>query len=350
VAWIARAALEGGLKPHLITTDAARQSEEFATHLNDLVRDGSLVVENRPGLDTTAGLVEALRSVRQTGSGVVIPEVDRLGSTLLYCAARAWLPNPTSIIFMRPPAPKLLEPRSLVVAAAKSAFIGLASLWPAVDVHLLEDPLATGAERAWRFPFSHGDSRLDDPIDLSAETDSDLLAELAEEIEDRPMVLLVGSIDARKRADLVIESWREANCAKFGSLVIAGRQKPDVTESLRALGIDDMNNVVVIDRYLSHTEIASLIHRSKGVFILYDGGYASAIMSTAAGMGRWAIAEVGSRTGRVAHAKGFGRLVTTNPVAIGGIIDEVLSDPTTPNPVSINKPTEFGRQILRRFF
>ena len=345
VAAIARSANQASIEIELVTSSAVESSDEYRIHLAQLVDDRSLLVRTSERLASGRGLSRELRSIRDRHRAAVLPEADKFLHVLLVAKLLRRLPVPTVAIVMRPPRSGGGW-RDRIRAMLKTALVLAASPLPALDVQLLEDPLAEGDERVWRSRLLRSAKwRLNDPCALLETPASNLPPELAEVTIDRSVLAIVGVIDSRKQLPLVLAGWQFAGAD--GDLVIAGKQSPDVSAWLRSFG-PLPKNVYFVDRYLTDSEVRAIVERSRGILLLYDGGFSSGFMVAAAAAGRWAITIVGSRTGRVASSQGFGVPSEATPAGVAFAIKTVLTNQAMPPAVSVPGPTDFGRCILRR--
>ena len=349
VAAIARAAAETKHRIVLVTTLGVTASEEYDTHLADLAELGLMEVRISDDLCTWRGKLGTLRDVGRERLGVVIPEADALIPLLLCSAFLGWLPRPTIMILMRPPRWRQDGAKSFAKGALKVALISTCRLMRrSFDVHLLDDPLADGVDRAWRAPLSAAALRLDDPCDLFDAAAGTLPPELSEGIGSGEFVAVLGSIDSRKRVPLIIDAWSHSQKPSDARLVIAGRQRPDVVACLREADVAGDPTVIAVDRYLGNAEMGAVLRQAKAIFVLYDGGLSSGLLVTAASAGRWVIALEGSRTGRVAAGRGVAELCSESVASVAGAIESVLRRPELPSPVLLGKSIDFGRRVLRR--
>jgi hypothetical protein len=350
VAAIARAAAGSGRRIVLVTTSTVTASDEYRTHVASLEGLGIIDVRIENELNTWRGKLSSLRDIRRAGSGAVIPEADPLMPVLLVAALSRGLPRPTVTILMRPPRWRQDGARSLVKGVLKAALItGCRLMYRSFDVQLLDDPLAEGGDRVWHAPLSGQALRLDDPCDLFDTSAGALPPELAILVGNDELMVVLGAIDSRKRVPLIIDAWLHSRRADNAKLVIAGRQHPDVVLRLQQADVAGNPSIMTIDRYLDNAEMGSILERSKGIFVLYDGGLSSGLLVTAASIGRWVIALQDSRTGRVAGGRGLAELCTNSVADVARAIENVLQRPESPNPVSLSNSLDFGRRVLRRF-
>jgi glycosyltransferase involved in cell wall biosynthesis len=333
--------------PAILETSAeAAASVEYAEHLLPLEQSGTLIRDVSEIGTGNRALVASLRRARKLKEVVVLPEADRVLPVLAAVWLTRGLPRPTSIIVMRPPQWRDGGVRALPWALTKAALLtAFALATGSFDVHLLEDPLAGGPDRVWRWPFESERLRLNDPSDLVNDSDVCLPPELLG--ESRPMIAVVGAIDERKNLPLILAAWHQTHARDDSVLVIAGRHSSEVRNLVASEGPGP--SIISIDRYLSNAEMAAVLHACRGLFVLHDGGISSGLLTKAASLGRWVIALEGSRTGRTAKAAGVGEIAQPTPIDLARAIDSVVGRMAYPPPVSLDTAHDFGRRVLRTF-
>jgi hypothetical protein len=291
-------------------------------------------------------LIRTLRSLRKNGHAVIIPEVDRVLPLITLALVLRCLPQPTVVIVMRPP--YWTGVRAVLQSTTKTVMIAmLTSARRTVDVLLLEDPLAKGAERVWQRPFANPRMRLDDPTDLIPSDEQEQPPELATLPPQASVIALVGSIDGRKQVPMILRGWLTRPALEHEVLVIAGRQAAEVREQIATVDWASRADVVVIDRYLSNGEIAWIFERATGVLALNDGGISSGISSAAARHSKWVITEKGSRTGRVASARGFGVEAKLDPSSLADAMVEVVRSNPPHELHGLPTRADFGARVVR---
>lgn len=226
--------------------------------------------------------------------------------------------------------------------------LGLSGSRRTVDVHLIEDPLAHGEDRAWRAPLSGAQSRLDDPGDLLDADETKLPPELAGVSETVPIVGVLGSIDDRKRIPAILDAWRCSQARYTARLVVAGAQHGSAHDALVKLDAGLGESVTVVDRYLANGEMHAVLMRCSCILVLYDGGMSSGVLIAAASAGRWVITASGTRTQRVATMAGIGISSSIAPSALALAIDTAIAHRTPPRAIPLTTSGEFGRRVLRR--
>ena len=344
VAAIADAAIAGGLVVRLLTLPGVIASAEFAVHLAALQRSGSLETIERADLFSARGRDRVVSAIRRRGEMLVVPDSDRLLAELTILKLMRRLPSPSSFIVMRPPPFGRRTAKSLIVGASKVMLLSvLACFRRSVHLNLLEDPLATTEERVWRWPISLLGPRLDDPADLMGDT-ATLPPEMEHLSTDRGVIAVVGSIDKRKNLPLILAAWKLASPDLNATLVVAGRIASTVRAEVSAALASE--NVLVMDRYLSNEEILGVIDRAHALLVLYDGGFSSGLMTSAAAHGRWVICLHGSRTGAVAIANGFGVRCHDSSRALSDAMFQVATRTAFPPPVHLTASTDFGAKAL----
>lgn len=347
VASIVRAANEVGLDVVLWTAPEVLETEEFQTQLSDLVSTGRLSICLVPDLGTTGGLIRHLGAIRRQGRAAVVPEADRFLHALGLALVARRLPRPTSVIIMRPPQSVTGRFRGRIGSIAKTALIVVLSPWRALDIQLLEDPLAQANDRVWTTPFlSRASFRLDDPCGLLETSAAEFPEELLQRPSSRPFLAVVGVIDGRKNLPLILEAWR-LRPNSGSDLIVAGKQTSAVSTWLESTAPPTPDSTFV-NRYLTEAEIRGVLERSSGILALYDGGFSSGLVIAAAAIGRWTIALEGSRTGTVARRHGFGVVCAPHALDLADAMEQVLTQTATPVPVLVPGSRDFGRHVLRR--
>jgi glycosyltransferase involved in cell wall biosynthesis len=349
LAWVAVLIVElarRGQPVSLVVPEAVMSSPEYATHL--LPIEDLFTVSQRDDLVSARGMRSALRSARQRGNAAIVPGADALLATVVVLAVCRSLPNPTSLVVLRPPKPRGSGWRFAVVRVAKSSLIWTVDrLIGGADIVLLEDPLSTDSTRIWPAAFRDERFRLDDPFDLFVRPVSSCPAEIRDLSALTPVIAIVGAIDHRKKLPLAIAGW-QARVDTSARLIVAGRQTDGVADWLAAQGVGTLDNITFINRYLSNQEMTWIVERSRGLVVLYDGGTSSGVVIAAGAIGRWVIASNGSRTGQVALDHRFGIACSEDEHGIGRAIDRVLEMSDSPRPVPLPGSDAFTARILRR--
>ena len=335
---IVDAAASQGIGLQILTQASAVESSEWEVHLGGL--RGVAVKTFNPTSFSGRHLPNLLRTQRREGRAVVLPEVDRVLPAVLVALATRALPRSTTIIAMRPPSWSF--PRKWPASLFKIVALRLLASTNSVNVLVLEDQLAHGQTRIWRWPLSNSALRLDDPADPPADG-NDLPPELNRLPPTTKLIALVGTIDERKRAPLVLDGWAMLKEGEDRSLVIAGPQTEAIRSELANHPAFKRGDVIMIDRYVLLTPI---VQRSIGLLVLFDGGLSSATLISAAQSGRWAITATGGRPARVAAEHGFGIEALLTPKGIRSAIDAAFGRQTAPNPVRVSGRTAFGSRVL----
>lgn len=343
-----------GHRSVLVTDEATVESPEFAVHLNENQNLHSRLASRRIG--TVAGMVSALRWLRKNAAITVVPEADRyLGTLILAWLVRA-LPRNTSIIVMRPPvlrragehSPTRRHAARAAVAATglmKTVLMLVCQRIPSIDLFLLEDPVATGAQRVWGWPFGSEAFRLDDPSDLIPAGRGVQPDELRGVRHDRPVIAVVGSIDSRKQVPLLLRAWELVDKSSDPLLLLAGPHEQRLRELVDHHGVRDAS-ILSIDRYLANEEMAGVIQRSAGVAVLYDGGVSSGILTTAVAVGRWVVTTQNTRTGAIAEANGCAVACDGSPESLARGIGRVIAAPSQPVGRVLPTRVDFARRLL----
>lgn len=335
-----------GATPTLVTDAAMIETPEYRTHLADLVRGGSVDVNLAEHVASRNGLRRELRWRRNDGWSVVLPEADRYLDLLLVAKVMRRLPRPISVIVMRPPGAMGGGARSHALRLAKAAMIRTLLLWPrTVDVHLLENPLATSVDRSWPRGLRSDRQRLDDPC-LLHEGVAAQPVELQSMPPTTPSLAVIGSIDARKRVPEVVTSWARCERPEGSCLIVAGRQTPEVREALSGMA-ELLNDVVLIDRYLETAEMKWVLEQTRGVVVLYDGAMSSGIAAAAGLFGRWLVAPRGSGVGRLAAREGFGVIGHDSVGGIANAMSVAFESDIPPASTRVPTPAEFAHRVLR---
>jgi len=338
---IVDAATSQGIELQILTQASAVESSEWGIHLGGV--EGVAVKTFTARNFTARHLPELLRTQRREGRAVVLPEVDRfLHVVLLAFVARA-LPKSTTIIAMRPPT--WSSPRKWPMRLFKILALRLLAATRSVNVLLLEDQLAHGHTRIWRWPLSDPALRLDDPAD-DPTNGNELPPELSSLPRTTKLIALVGAIDERKRVPLILDGWDLGPERPDCQLVVAGLMQPAVRHVVQQHRCNARNDFTVIDRYLPADELACLIDRSVALLVLFDGGLSSGTLISAAQTGRWAITARGGRPATVALEHGFGIETELTPAGIQESITEALARPIAPSPMPLRDRTAFGDSIL----
>ena len=345
VAAIVRAAATGGARTKLLTVPRVSTSDEFGTHLASLVADGRLEVAELSDLASVAGRLRTLRQLRSEGSFLVVPDSDRLLPTVLLAKVLRRSPRALSLVVMRPPMFDRRRARTYLIAPSKVLLLTVLTVFRrSVRVHLLDDPLAGESERVWRPPLSKLGARLNDPMDLMG-GECRTPMEIANLPTDAKVVAVIGSLDERKRLPLILDAWLDGGWQPEGVLVLAGKVPPHSKRMLEARLVQ-LESAVLIDRYLSNSEIMGVLTRAQAVLVLYDGGLSSGVLLSAAAAGRWVVCEAGSRTGRVALGNRIAVECSLDPRSIAGAMRWVLGAARTPNPIRIAASDQFAAQVL----
>jgi hypothetical protein len=338
---IVDAAARHSLNLEILTQAAVLESDEWTVHLGDVP---DLKVKTLPPESFEAmRLPMLLRRQRAAGRAVIIPEVDRVLHGIVVAFLTRRLPRPTTVIAMRPP--RWSSPKAWPQSIAKIVALRLLSAARGVNVLLLEDPLASDRTRVWRWPLGAAALRLDDPADPPSES-GELPPELSDLPEGAHLFAIIGSIDARKRVPLVLDGWALRRERDDCTLVIAGGHHPSVRQTIVDHPCASRGDVKIIDRYLSSVEHAAVIDRSTALFVLFDGGFSSGTLISAARSGRWVITAAGGRPSKVAVEQGFGVEAELTPDGVCGSVEAVLTKTALPDPVAVAGREEFGDRIL----
>lgn len=344
VSAIADAASVLGHDVWLHTTETVVESDEYRTHLAE--RSTTLVATYPADQFVPRSLHGLLRRCWRQGDLVVLPEADRLLPLLAVGAVVRALPRPMAVVAMRPP--RWRRPRHWPASVAKAlSLLVLSTRLTAVDLLLLEDPVATGRARVWGFPFARERHRLNDPADLIPIALGSLPNELADLEPERPMLSVIGSIDARKRVPLVLDSWMSRSSCSNSILVVAGPQRPDVRSALASQDLSGRPDIRIVDRYLTNGEIDAVIRRSSAVVALQSDDLASGTTVAAAARGRWVITDDRSRNGRSAASFGYGIPVRLNAPDLAKAFDHALSRADLPSLRPIPTRSDFGRRVIQ---
>ena len=354
VAAIVDGAAASGRRAVLLTDKETLGSPEFSVHLSENKNQDTRVSKQRIG--TVAGMLASLRWLRSNAEITVVPEADRFLATLILAWLVRALPRNTSVIVMRPPVLqrasghsfKRRQVDSVVVAATgllKTALMLVCQRISSIDMFLLEDPVATGAQRVWGWPFSSETLRLDDPSDLIPAGRGIQPVELGSARRDRRVIAIVGSIDSRKQVPLLLRAWESVDKSGEPLLLLAGPHERQVRELVDQQRVAD-KSILSIDRYLTNEEMAGVIERSSGLAILYDGGVSSGILTTAVAVGRWVITTENTRTGAIAEANGCAVACNGRPDSLANAIDRVIVAPSQPPGHDLPTRLDFARRLL----
>jgi glycosyltransferase involved in cell wall biosynthesis len=345
VASIVRVANDAGINVVLWTTPQVLETDEFDAQLSGFISNGQLTTNTSSQLGNPRGLLTALGEIRRQDRAAILPEADRYLHLLLLGLVSGQLPRNTTAIVMRPPRAVSGRWRGWLGSIVKTALVVVLVMSRRVDVQLLEDPLAEDGERLWTGPLKRESLRLDDPCSLLDIESGELPVELQFRTRRVASLALVGVIDHRKNVPLIIRAWQLA-APPDAALIIAGKQSPSVSSWL-AEAEPLPENVILINRYLSESEVRGILEQSNGILTLYDGGLSSGVMVAAAAVGRWVIVLEGTRTGRVAAQKGFGLVCKPSPPALADAMLGALSNTSKPPPLVVPRSGDFGRRVLR---
>jgi glycosyltransferase involved in cell wall biosynthesis len=118
---------------------------------------------------------------------------------------------------------------------------------------------------------------------------SSLLRELLGD-EDQQYFLFVGGVRYSKGPETLIKAWKMSDCRKDMKLLFAGKW---VEDGSPALIKDEIENCVVLNRYLSNEEFVHFIKRSKCVILPYYAcSHSSVIISCAQHNGAVIISDI----------------------------------------------------------
>ena len=345
VAAVVEAASAAGCRSVLLTLPEVSSAAEFQTHLGELKNNGVLEIVTDNGLRDARGRSEILRRLRRQGASLIVPDSDKFLVEGLLAKVVGRLPRRTSLVVMRPPAASWRNPRALIVAVVKvTVLLALKCFRGSVSVNLLEDPLAQGNHRVWKSWRASLGTRIDDPADLAGDrpTAPDELATLS---SAEPIIAVVGSIDARKNLPLILEAWSVRDRSTRATLAVAGRIAPEVHAAVDG-EIAMLDDVCVIDRYLSNDEMLGIVERAAAILVLYDGGLSSGVLVMCASTGRWVICAHGTRTLAVAARHGFAFSTELSAEALAHAMSLAVQQAVPPSPVKLAGRAEFGAQLV----
>ena len=356
VAAIVDGASAMGYTAVLVTDAATIESPQFEVHLRGKQR--LAVQQVRGGIGTLFGMVRSLGWLRKNAAVVVVPEVDRFLAVLIVAWLFRTLPKKTAIIVMRPPMRRLKADHSspsnlvtrgaaLAAGAFKTVLMVACQHIPSISLFLLEDPLASGNQRVWGWPFRSAKLRLDDPSDLLPVGMGVQPEELRAIREGSPVIAIAGSIDSRKQVPLVLEAWDLVDKQAEPILLLAGPHEPSLRLLVGQYAATHAS-VISIDRYLTNDELAGVIERSEALVVLYDGGVSSGILTSAVAAGRWVITTEGTRLGAIAAASGIAVPCTSEPASLASAIERAVSYGSPPSGRTLPTGVDFALRLLSR--
>jgi hypothetical protein len=340
---VVQAAAAAGRSVTLVTTEPTAGSTQFQAHLADYVLAGDIDVQLRDRVTSVGGLFAELVERGRSTTHLVLPEVDRILLLLAALRLSRLIPSSTVAIVMRPPRLRYMKSLFGFGGAAKLALLYL--LAALLDLRLLEDPLATGADRCWTMPVLRRQRfRLDDPSLLDGVV-AKRPPELANFGNVTPVVTMCGSIDERKGLTVTLAAWGSQEVNQNCLLLVAGKQSTVVKNQLLRLAALP-SNVIFIDRYMTNAELRWVIARSRALLVLSELHLSSGILLASASAGRLVIAAEGTRIGRIAVKHRFGIQSALEPTALAAAVVKALDFCESPPRLTIPTLSTFGRSVL----
>jgi glycosyltransferase involved in cell wall biosynthesis len=146
------------------------------------------------------------------------------------------------------------------------------------------------------------------------------------------LVLLVGTVTARKGVKALVESMEQSDWPSDVHLVLAGKQDQEIVDYLRGANvriIRKQGRLHLLDRFLTEAEIASAFAATDFVWCGYEGHYQmSGVLAQAGHWGKPVIACREGLIGRLTRHHGMGVvLADAGPRSIVEAVGNLHSDP-----------------------
>ncbi len=283
--------LEGGTRPTLFTVEPFVRSPEFQRDLAvmadrlDIIAVPEPTARWRRARDARTFL-QLLRECRRDSHGrqvVVIPDVDRL--LALWLLAQPLLRGrdvELRATLMRPE--KAFERNAR--AAAKRVVARAVSTLSNAQLYGVVGPLVRNAGHLKRL----GVSAIADPI-LNSGAPPNGRAVARERLQlppDRKLVMVLGTMAARKNIPLVLDCFEHGRVAPDVTAVIAGKPDQRRPEAMRELRrrLEKAENVIARFGLLGDAEIDDYLAAADALLLLYDNkAGASGMLSLAVAAG-----------------------------------------------------------------